>query len=199
MAPSALTPVPSTYGPLVRRTDTKSYETPKLSIVEMWSVLLSRLKQGTYVIKERAERRAQIEKEISARSDDWCNSIFQEQFNRLEHLTAELEIQLAVTQNLSQGDGQAPSSALSCFALAPWQMEERFRALVQLQSFVGSFFERAVQATTSLERCGGLTQRTTVLTASITTAMVHLTCTLSKTRCSRPWAWVTPSGHSSYF
>ncbi|VUC30933.1 unnamed protein product [Clonostachys rosea] len=142
MAPSVLTPVPSTYGPLVRRTD-KSYEAPKLSIVEMWSVLLSRLKKGTDVIRQRAERRAEIEKEISARSDDWCNNIFQEQFNRLEHLTAELEIQLAVTQNLSQGDGQATSSALSCFALVPWQMEERFRALVQLQSFVGSFFERA--------------------------------------------------------
>ena len=128
-----------------RRTDLKSYETPKLSIVDTWILLLSRLKAATATIKQRFDERACIEKKISARTDDWCINIFLEMYTRLEHLTSELEMQLAVTQNLGNGQNQTPS-ALSTFTLAPWQMEERYRALIQLQSCLGSFFERASPA-----------------------------------------------------
>lgn len=128
---------------LVRRKDPNSYETPKLSIVEMWSHLLASLKGNTATIKKRFDERARIEKEISARTDDWCTELFIQEYTRLEHLTTELEMQLAITQSLNHGQSQAPSSELSPYTVSPWQMEERFRALIQLQSFVGSFFERA--------------------------------------------------------
>lgn len=133
---------------VARRSEPKPFDTPKLSIVETWSLLLSRLKEGTALIKHRFDERARIEKEIAARKDDWCTSMFVQQYAQLEHRTAELEMQLAITQNLSQQQNQQGSSesktvALSPFVLTPWQMEERFRALIQLQSFVGSFFERA--------------------------------------------------------
>ncbi|KFH48652.1 hypothetical protein ACRE_003470 [Hapsidospora chrysogenum ATCC 11550] len=127
-----------------RDSSPKSYETPKLSIVETWSILLSRLKEATATIKQRYDERARIEKEIGARVDDWCNGIFMQEFTRLEHLTAELEMQLAVTK--TQQSGQQNHQSLASFALTPWQMEERYRALVQLQSLVGSFYERASPA-----------------------------------------------------
>ncbi|KAH7117308.1 pyridoxal phosphate-dependent transferase [Dactylonectria macrodidyma] len=137
-------------GQLARRThNPKSYETPKLSMVEAWSILLSRLRAVTAVIKQRFDERARIEKEISARTDDWCINMFLETYTRLEQLTSKLEMQLAITQNLRQGQSQSQSqtpSALSTFALTPWQMEERYRALIQLQSYLGSFFERASPA-----------------------------------------------------
>ena len=132
-------------GHLSRRTEVKSYEAPKLSIVDMWSLLLAQLKATTATIKGRYDERAGIEKEISARTDDWCINIFMEQYTRLEHLTSELEMQLAITQNLSQSQIQA-TSPLTTFTLTPWQMEERYRALIQLQSCLGSFFERASPA-----------------------------------------------------
>jgi cystathionine gamma-synthase len=132
-------------GQLSRRTDLKSHETPKLSIVDTWSLLLSRLKATTATIKRRFDERARIEKEISARTDDWCINIFLQTYKSLEHLTSELEMQLAITQSLGQGQNQAPST-LSTFVLTPWQMEERYRALIQLQSCLGSFFERASPA-----------------------------------------------------
>jgi cystathionine beta-lyase/cystathionine gamma-synthase len=132
-------------GQLTRRTEVKSYEAPKLSIVGMWSLLLSQLKATTATIKSRYDERARIEKEISARTDDWCINIFIEQYTRLEHLTSELEMQLAITQNLGQSQTQA-ASPLTTFTLTPWQMEERYRALIQLQSCLGSFFERASPA-----------------------------------------------------
>lgn len=120
-----------------------SDEAPVLSIVESWSILLSRLKEATKTIKKRHSERANIEKEIRARVDTWCSGIFLEQLIRLEHLTTELEMQLAITKTLSQGQPRQASSTLSPLILTPWQMEERYRALVQLQSFVGSFYERA--------------------------------------------------------
>ncbi|CAO2651402.1 Nn.00g039720.m01.CDS01 [Neocucurbitaria sp. VM-36] len=132
-------------GQLSRRTNAKSYETPKMSIVDTWSLLLSNLKATTATIKQRFDERARIEKEISARTDDWCIDIFLQMYTRLEHLTSELEMQLAITKNLNLGQNQAPS-ALSTFTLTPWQMEERYRALIQLQSCLGSFFERASPA-----------------------------------------------------
>lgn len=120
------------------------YKYPKpLSIVESWSVLVSRLKEATKTIKKRHTERANVEREIGARVDNWCNDIFQEQLIRLEHLTSELEMQLGITKMLSQGQQSQASSALSSLTLTPWQMEERYRALVQLQSLVGSFYERA--------------------------------------------------------
>jgi cystathionine beta-lyase/cystathionine gamma-synthase len=139
--------VANPHGHMVRRTEPQALETSKLSIAETWSVLLGRLKEGTALIKSRFEERARIEQDIAARKDEWCNSIFVQQFARLEQLTAELEMQLAITQNL-QSEGQSSGkqvalTALSTFTLTPWQMEERFRALIQMQSFVGSFFERA--------------------------------------------------------
>ncbi|KAL6849666.1 hypothetical protein ACO1O0_009209 [Amphichorda felina] len=126
-------------GQLARRKEVVSYDSPKLSIAEMWSSLLVRLKATTAIIKQRFDERSQIEKQLNARTDDWCINIFLDTYTRLENLTAELEMQLAITQNQTQ----APSSALSTFVLTPWQMEERYRALVQLQSLLGSFFERA--------------------------------------------------------
>ena len=124
----------------------ESYETPKLSIVDSWSLLLSRLKKATVTVRKRFDERARIEKEISARVDDWCNDIFIRELTQLEHLTAEYEMQLAITKTLSQGHSGQASSELSKYFLTPWQMEERYRALVQMQSFVGSFWERASPA-----------------------------------------------------
>ncbi|KAH3960036.1 hypothetical protein HBI56_219960 [Parastagonospora nodorum] len=128
---------------LSQRTHTKPSESPRLSMIETWSILLSQLKATTATIKQRYDERAQIENEISARTDDWCINIFLETYKRLDQLTAELEMQLAITQNC--GLNQA-SSALSTFTLSPWQMEERYRALIQMQSYLGSFFERASPA-----------------------------------------------------
>lgn len=122
------------------RAGLKPFETPQLSIVDTWTLLLSRLKEKTAIIKQRFDERARIEQQIAARTDDWCVSLFVQEYTRLEHLTSELEVQLAITQSVSHN--HAPS-AVSPFALSPWQMEERYRALIQLQSFVGSFFERA--------------------------------------------------------
>lgn len=136
------TAVANPHGQLSRRADRKSYETPRLSIVDTWSILVTRLKAATAIIKERYDERARIEKEIDARTDDWCNNIFMQMYTNLEHLTSELEMQLAITKNLGQGQDQA-ASTLSVFTLTPWQMEERYRALIQLQSCLGSFFERA--------------------------------------------------------
>lgn len=145
MAPPYPIVVANTNGHMPRRMDLKALEAPKLSIVETWSLLLSRLKATTAIIKQRFDERARIEKEISARTDDWCINIFLQMYSRLEHLTSEMEMQLAITQHVNQGGIQTPS-ALSTFALAPWQMEERYRALIQLQSCLGSFFERASPA-----------------------------------------------------
>lgn len=145
MAPSnhiALSNSHGHNGQLSRRLGSKSYESPKLSIADMWVQLLARLKAQTAVIKQRYDERAQIEKELDARTDDWCINIFMDQYTRLANLTAELEMQLAVTQN----HASAPSSALTTFVLKPWQMEERYRALVQLQSLLAMFFERASPA-----------------------------------------------------
>jgi len=112
-------------------------------MVETWSILLSQLKATTATIKRRYDERAQIEKEISARTDDWCIDIFLETYKRLDQLTSELEMQLAITQNCGQNQA---SSALSTFTLLPWQMEERYRALIQMKLYLGSFFERASPA-----------------------------------------------------
>lgn len=145
MSPSnhvALTSQNGHNGNLSRRTDVRSYEIPKMSIADMWVQLLQRLKAQTGVIKQRYDERARIEKELNARTDEWCINIFLEQYNRLVNLTAELEMQLAITQN----HDQASSAALSTFVLQPWQMEERYRALVQLQSLLAMFFERASPA-----------------------------------------------------
>lgn len=132
------TPVANPHGQFSRRTDLKLNEPPKLSIVDTWSLLVSHLKAATATIKDRYDERARIGKEIDARSDDWCNNIFMQMYTNLEHLTSELEMQLAITKSQNQA-----SSALSAFSLTPWQMEERYRALIQLQSCLGSFFERA--------------------------------------------------------
>jgi cystathionine gamma-synthase len=129
-------------GQLARRAE-KAHESPKLSMVETWSILLSTLKATTATIKHRFDERASIEKEISARTDDWCINIFLETHKRLEQLTSELEMHLAITQNV--GPNQL-SSSLSTFVLTPWQMEERYRALIQMQSLLDSFFERASPA-----------------------------------------------------
>jgi cystathionine gamma-synthase len=144
MAPPYHTAVANPNGQLSRRKD-KSYETPKLSIVDTWSLLVAQLKVTTATIKRRFDERARIEKEINARTDDWCINIFLQMYQRLENLTSELEMQLAITQNLGQSQNQALSN-LSTFTLTPWQMEERYRALIQLQSCLGSFFERASPA-----------------------------------------------------
>lgn len=136
------TAVANPNGQLSRRTD-KSYESPKLSMVETWSILLSQLKATTATIKHRFDERACIEKNVSARTDDWCINIFLETHKRLEQLTSELEMQLAITQNVGRNQS---ASALSTFSLSPWQMEERYRALIQMQSYLGSFFERASPA-----------------------------------------------------
>jgi len=135
-------------GHLSRREEPKLCETPKLSIVDTWALLVSHLKATTATIKSRFDERARIEKEISARTDDWCINIFQQMYTNLEHLTSELEMQLAITKNLGTSQNKAPMalSTLSTFALEPWQMEERYRALIQLQSCLGSFFERASPA-----------------------------------------------------
>ncbi|KAH7072498.1 pyridoxal phosphate-dependent transferase [Paraphoma chrysanthemicola] len=132
-------------GQLSRRTEVKSYESPKLSIVEMWSHLLSQLKATTATLKQRYDERERIEKDVSARTDDWCINIFMDQYTRLESLTSELEMQLAITHSVGQSQNR-DSSSLSTFTLTPWQMEERYRALIQLQSCLGSFFERASPA-----------------------------------------------------
>jgi cystathionine gamma-synthase len=145
MAPSYPIAIANPNGQLSRRPDVTLYETPKLSIVETWLLLLAQLKATTATIKQRFDERARIEKEISARTDDWCINIFMEMYTRLEHLSSELEMQLAITQNLGQGQQQTQST-LSGFTLTPWQMEERYRALIQLQSCLGSFFERASPA-----------------------------------------------------
>jgi cystathionine gamma-synthase len=144
MAPFYHTAVANPNGQLSRRKD-KSYETPKLSIVDTWSLLVAQLKATTATIKHRFDERARIEKEINARTDEWCIDIFMQMYKRLENLTSELEMQLAVTQNVGQSQNQALSN-LSTFTLTPWQMEERYRALIQLQSCLGSFFERASPA-----------------------------------------------------
>jgi cystathionine gamma-synthase len=123
----------------------KSSEASTLSIVETWSRLLCRLKETTATIKQRFDERARIEKQISARVDDWCIGVFLETYTRLEHLSSELEMQLAVTERLNRVPNQVDST-LSKFALNPWQMEERYRALIQMQSYLGSFFERASPA-----------------------------------------------------
>jgi cystathionine gamma-synthase len=130
-------------GQLSRRIDPKASGSPRLSMVETWSILLSQLKATTATIKRRYDERAKIEKEISARTDNWCIDIFLETYKRLDQLTSELEMQLAITQNVGQNQA---SSALSTFTLSPWQMEERYRALIQMQSYLGSFFERASPA-----------------------------------------------------
>lgn len=116
-----------------------------LSIVGTWSRLLCRLKETTATIKQRFDERARIEKQISARVDEWCIEVFLETYTRLEHLSSELEMQLAITERLNQAPNQADST-LSKFVLNPWQMEERYRALIQMQSYLGSFFERASPA-----------------------------------------------------
>ena len=126
-----------------RRLELKS-EAP-LSIAETWSLLVVRLKEATATIKQRFDERARIEKEISGRNDEWCTNMFLESYQRLHNLTGEFEMQLAITKTVGQSN-PVPSPALSLFVLAPWQMEERFRALIQLQSFVGSFYERASPA-----------------------------------------------------
>jgi hypothetical protein len=159
MPPPYHTAVGNPNGQLLRRKN-KSYETPKLSIVDTWSLLVAQLKATTATIETRLYERARIEKEISARTDDWCINIFLQMYTRLEHLTSELEMQLAITQNVGQTHNQALST-LSTFALTPWQMEERYRALIQLQSCLGSFFERASPAYDNRRRSGGSTQHTT--------------------------------------
>lgn len=128
-----------------RRNDLSPEEPSKMSIVETWIQLLSQLKKTTAVIKQRFDERARIEAEISARIDEWCINIFLDTYRRLEDLSSELEMQLAITHDLGQGSKQA-SSTLCKFILTPWQMEERYRALIQLQSLLGSFFERASPA-----------------------------------------------------
>lgn len=132
-------------GQLAKRGDSASCEPPKMSIADTWFLLLSQLKATTAIIKERFDERARIEQQISARTDDWCIDIFLQTYKRLEQLSSELEMQLAITQTHGQNHNQAPS-ALSKFILSPWKMEERYRALIQMQSFLGSFFERASPA-----------------------------------------------------
>lgn len=128
------------------------HESVKLSISQTWSILLSRLQATTAVTKKRFDERARIEKEISARTDDWCIDVFMQLYTRIQTLTTELEMQLAITQTQTltvNGQQQQQSSgdnALALYALTPWQMEERYRALIQLQSCLGSFFERASPA-----------------------------------------------------
>jgi cystathionine gamma-synthase len=145
MAPPCPVAFATPNGQLSRRPGTKPYGIPNLSIVETWSLLLAQLKATTATIKQRFDERARIEKEISARSDDWCINIFMEMYTRLEHLSSELEMQLAITHDLGLGQQQTRST-LTAFTLSPWQMEERYRALIQLQSCLGSFFERASPA-----------------------------------------------------
>jgi cystathionine gamma-synthase len=141
MPPPYHTAIANPNGQISRR-KASSYETPKLSIVDTWSLLVTQLKATTATIKHRFDERARIEKEINARTDEWCIDIFLQMYTRLSHLTSELEMQLAITQNA----GQSQNAALATFSLTPWQMEERYRALIQLQSLLGSFFERASPA-----------------------------------------------------
>ncbi|KAI9900914.1 hypothetical protein N3K66_005176 [Trichothecium roseum] len=136
-----------------RPKEQRSYETPHLSMAESWSLLLTRLKDSTALIKKRYDERAEIEKQIGARVDEWCNGVFLQELVRLEQLTSEFEMQLAITKTLSAPDSSSSSAAASSsssemaqFFLAPWQMEERYRSLIQLQSFVGTFYERASPA-----------------------------------------------------
>lgn len=132
----------NTNGQLARRAEQKSFGKPILSIVEMWARLLSNLKATTATINQRFDERARIEKQTGSHTDEWCINIFRETYARIEHLSSELEMQLAITQNIGQDNTKA-TSAISTFVLTPWQMEERYRALIQMQSYLGSFFERA--------------------------------------------------------
>lgn len=130
---------------ITRVGESRSSGTPKMNLVELWITLVSQLQVTTATIKQRFDDRARIEAEISARTDEWCIEIFTETYKRLVHLSSEFEMQLAITRSLGQGQ-LTSSSAMVKFALTPWQMEERYRALIQMQSLLGSFFERASPA-----------------------------------------------------
>ncbi|PWY88535.1 hypothetical protein BO70DRAFT_286230 [Aspergillus heteromorphus CBS 117.55] len=124
-----------------RTADPKGRETPLLSIVDAWSLLLSRLKQTSETIKQRFDERSRVGEKKDIRADEWCTSIFLEAYTRLLKLTTEFEMQLAITK--TEGQSASANTPASSFSLTVWQIEERYRALIQLQSFVGSLFERA--------------------------------------------------------
>ncbi|KAJ5160943.1 uncharacterized protein N7482_007947 [Penicillium canariense] len=103
---------------------------PLSSMHDVWRTILVRFKLNTYAIKKRFDQYTALCKELGLQRDEWCDSVFLNDHEKLLKLTATFEMALMPSER----------------GLEIWQIEERYRTLAQLQSTLGSFFERACPA-----------------------------------------------------
>lgn len=110
---------------------------PLSSMHDVWRTILSRFKRNTHAIKIRFDEYTTLCEGSSLQRDDWSESIFLDDYKKLVKLTSTFETTLKPSPNVA-GDSEE--------RLEIWQIEERYRALAQLQSTLGSFFERVCPA-----------------------------------------------------
>jgi cystathionine beta-lyase/cystathionine gamma-synthase len=110
------------------------------SMHDVWRMLLSRFKHNTNALKNRFDKYKALCKELGLQRDEWCESIFLNDYEKLLKLTTTFEMAL-----MPSNGGGPPTNGWER-GLELWQIEERYRALAQLQSTLWSFFERACPA-----------------------------------------------------
>ncbi|RLL98059.1 hypothetical protein CFD26_102390 [Aspergillus turcosus] len=110
------------------------------SMHDVWRTILSRFKQNSNALKNRFDKYKALCKELGLQRDEWCESIFLDDYEKLLKLTATFDMALMPS------NGGGPPMNRWERGLEVWQIEERYRALAQLQSTLWSFFERACPA-----------------------------------------------------
>jgi cystathionine beta-lyase/cystathionine gamma-synthase len=100
------------------------------SMIDVWSVLFERLQQSAVRLKERFDEKRQLSKSLGLQTHEWCVAIFTDVYSKFVSLLEECH------NALSTGH---PS-------LKAWELEERYRVLLQLQSTLVSLFDRCSAA-----------------------------------------------------
>ncbi|KAB8262718.1 tryptophan synthase beta subunit-like PLP-dependent enzyme [Aspergillus pseudonomiae] len=100
------------------------------SMIDVWSVLFERLQQSTVRLKNRFDEKRQLSNSLGLQTHEWCVTIFIDVYSRLVSLLDECHNALS-TGHLS---------------LKAWELEERYRVLLQLRSTLVSLFDRCSAA-----------------------------------------------------
>ncbi|GMG09895.1 unnamed protein product [Aspergillus oryzae var. brunneus] len=164
-----MTPKPLTLVNGYHDLDNTQISSPLSSMHDVWRTILSRFKQNTNAIKTRFDKYRALCKELGLQRDEWSESIFLDDLEKLLKLTAKFEMALMPSNGVDNhvngvitkinGFNNGFDTHINGFdtringfhthtngfdrGLELWQIEERYRALAQLQSTLGSFFERA--------------------------------------------------------
>lgn len=103
-------------------------ESKAMPIAEVWQSLFLSLRHSTQTLHDNFCQKEALAQHLALEKDSWCGSVFMGMHKQLFQLLNEVEM----TLQCADGTG-----------IASWQLEDRYRVLLQLQSALEFLFERA--------------------------------------------------------